>query len=58
MYGVSEDPAGWATAPVAVALACGAVLLGALIVVELRKESPMIDVRILTDRLFASGPRS
>jgi EmrB/QacA subfamily drug resistance transporter len=56
MYGVSEGPQqGWTTAPVALGLACGAVLVAAMIVVELRKESPMIDVRLLTNRLFAAG---
>ncbi|MCW2869694.1 DHA2 family efflux MFS transporter permease subunit [Actinacidiphila oryziradicis] len=56
MYGVSEGPQqGWTTAPVAVGLACGVVLVAAMVVVELRKESPMIDVRLLTNRLFASG---
>src|SRR5882757_10936594 len=38
MYGVSEGPdRGWATAPVAGSVACGAALLVAMIVVELRK---------------------
>jgi EmrB/QacA subfamily drug resistance transporter len=56
MYGVSEGPQqGWTTAPVAVELACGVVLVAAMVVVELRKQSPMIDVRLLTNRLFASG---
>jgi hypothetical protein len=40
---------------VAAGLACGVVLVAAMVVVELRKESPMIDVRLLTNRLFASG---
>ncbi|MFD4558445.1 DHA2 family efflux MFS transporter permease subunit [Streptomyces sp. NPDC058469] len=56
MYGVSEGPGhGWGTPSVTVALACGAVLATVMVVVELRKRSPMIDVRLLKDRLFASG---
>ncbi|MFJ6567623.1 MDR family MFS transporter [Streptomyces sp. NPDC091292] len=56
MYGVSEGPArGWTTVPVTAALACGAVLVAAMVAVELRKRLPMIDVRLLTNRLFASG---
>ncbi|MFK0159628.1 DHA2 family efflux MFS transporter permease subunit [Streptomyces sp. NPDC090499] len=56
MYGVSEGPVrGWDTAPVVAALACGVVLAIAMAVVELRARSPMIDVRLLRDRLFASG---
>ncbi|MFF1625818.1 MDR family MFS transporter [Streptomyces sp. NPDC058272] len=56
MYGISEGPErGWTTPSVAAGLACGAVLVAALAVVELRGRPPMIDVRLLTDRLFASG---
>ncbi|MCX4975028.1 DHA2 family efflux MFS transporter permease subunit [Streptomyces sp. NBC_00620] len=56
MYGVSEGPErGWTTAPIAACVALGVVLVAAMIVVELRKESPMMDVRLLSDRLFASG---
>jgi MFS family permease len=56
MYAVSEGPGqGWATVPVIGGAACGAVLLAAMIAVELRKASPVVDVRLLTNRLFASG---
>src|SRR6202011_1598405 len=56
MYAVSEGPGrGWATVPVIGSAACGAVLLAAMIAVELRKASPVVDVRLLTDRLFSSG---
>ncbi|MER5791435.1 DHA2 family efflux MFS transporter permease subunit [Streptomyces sp. NPDC001980] len=56
MYGVSVGPEqGWWTVPVVAALACGAVLLTAMTVAELRSRAPMIDVRLLRDRLFASG---
>jgi EmrB/QacA subfamily drug resistance transporter len=55
MYGVSEGPAkGW-TAPVILAsLPLGVVLLAALVVVELRTEQPMLDVRLFANRLFRS----
>ncbi|MEU2923545.1 DHA2 family efflux MFS transporter permease subunit [Streptomyces sp. NPDC007251] len=56
MYGISEGPEqGWSTSSVVLALACGAVLATAMVTVELRKRTPMIDVRLLKDRLFASG---
>ncbi|MFL4907870.1 MDR family MFS transporter [Streptomyces sp. MMS24-I2-30] len=56
MYGISEGPEqGWGTAPVAAALGCGAVLAAGLTAVELRKRSPMLDLRLLRDRLFAAG---
>ncbi|MEV6112910.1 DHA2 family efflux MFS transporter permease subunit [Streptomyces sp. NPDC052109] len=56
MYGVCEGPEqDWGTAPVVAALAGGASLTAAMTVVELRKRTPMIDVRLLGNRLFASG---
>ncbi|EPD67227.1 MDR family MFS transporter [Streptomyces sp. HGB0020] len=56
MYGVCEGPrGGWASGTVVASLAAGAVLLLALCVHELRARAPMIDVRLLRDRLFASG---
>lgn len=53
MYGVSEGPiAGW-TAPLVDALiAVGAILLSAMVVVELRTAEPMVDLRLLRDRMF------
>ena len=56
MYSVSEGPQqGWTTVPVAAGLACGVALVAAMVLVELRKESPMIDIRLLTNRLFSFG---
>ncbi|WP_210589157.1 DHA2 family efflux MFS transporter permease subunit [Streptomyces sp. GESEQ-35] len=56
MFGVSEGPErGWSSAPVIVGLACGAVLLTGLVVVEIRKRAPMMDFRLLRIRLFAAG---
>jgi EmrB/QacA subfamily drug resistance transporter len=53
MYAVSEGPSrGW-SAPLVVALGVtGVALLTALVVVELRKREPMIDLRLMTNRLF------
>lgn len=53
MYGVSEGPiTSWVSAPVLGTVAAGAVLLAATVVVELRHGDPMIDLRLLGDRLF------
>lgn len=54
MYGLSEGPSsGWASAPVLVALLAGLALLVALVVVELRVASPLVDLRLLGNRMFA-----
>ena len=56
MYGVSEGPnLGWRQAEVLATIAVGAVLLAAMVVVELRSEAPMVDLRLLKNRLFRSG---
>jgi EmrB/QacA subfamily drug resistance transporter len=55
MYGVSVGPSqGWTTAPVVASIVSGAVLLALLAAVELRSAAPIINVRLLTDRLFSS----
>lgn len=55
MYGVSEGPIkGWGATDVVSTVSSGVVLLAALVVVELRTESPMIDLRLLENRLFRS----
>jgi MFS family permease len=55
MYGVSAGPGrGWSTAPVLVSIALGVVLLVAMVAVELRVPAPVMDVRLLTNRLFSS----
>jgi EmrB/QacA subfamily drug resistance transporter len=55
MYGVSEGPIrSWSSAVVLATIAAGAVLLIALVIVELRKRLPLIDLRLLTNRLFRS----
>jgi len=56
MYGVSEGPdLGWGQTKVLAAIAAGAVLLAAMVVVELRSPAPMVDLRLLGNRLFRSG---
>jgi EmrB/QacA subfamily drug resistance transporter len=55
MYGVSVGPVqGWATAPVVASILSGVVLLTLMVAVELRTAAPIIDVRLLHDRLFHS----
>jgi EmrB/QacA subfamily drug resistance transporter len=56
MFGVSEGPLhGWVSTPVIVAILGGAVLLVALVVVELRVAEPMVDLRLFSDRLFRAS---
>jgi EmrB/QacA subfamily drug resistance transporter len=56
MYGVSEGPnLGWHQPQVLAAIAVGAVLLAAMVAVELRSAAPMVDLRLLANRLFRSG---
>ena len=56
MYGVSEGPIRhWSSSIVQAAIAVGAILLLALVLVELRKRQPLIDLRLLGNRLFRSA---
>jgi EmrB/QacA subfamily drug resistance transporter len=56
MYGVSEGPdLGWHRTQVLAAIAAGIVLLAAMVVVELRSPAPMVDLRLLKNRLFRAG---
>jgi EmrB/QacA subfamily drug resistance transporter len=56
MYGVSEGPnLGWRQAQVLATIPAGAVLLAGMVVVELRSAAPLVDLRLLTNRLFRSG---
>ena len=55
MYGMSEGPVkGWSSGVVLAVLSVGAVLLAVMVVVELRKRLPLIDLRLLGNRLFRS----
>ncbi len=56
MYGVSEGPfKGWGAPVTVAALVSGAVLLVALIWVELRHPQPLVAIRLFSDRLFRSA---
>jgi EmrB/QacA subfamily drug resistance transporter len=56
MYGVSEGPnLGWHQPDVRATIAAGAVLLAVMVAVELRSAAPMVDLRLLGNRLFRSG---
>jgi EmrB/QacA subfamily drug resistance transporter len=55
MFGVSEGPLkGWASTSVVSTIVAGVVLLVSLVVVELRKSEPLLDLRVYKDRLFRS----
>src|SRR6516164_5816164 len=56
MYGVSEGPdLGWRDRQILAAIAAGIVLLAAMVAVELRSPAPIVDLRLLRNRLFRSG---
>ena len=55
MYGVSEGPnTGWTRGPIVASIAVGALLLAAMVVIELRAKAPLLDLRVYADRLFRS----
>jgi EmrB/QacA subfamily drug resistance transporter len=56
MYGVSEGPVrGWDDSLVLLTIAVGLVLLGAMALVELRTRHPLVDLRLLANRLFRAA---
>jgi Na+/melibiose symporter-like transporter len=56
MYGISEGPAqGWLAAPVLAAICAGLALLVAMVAAELRAASPLVDLRLFRNRLFAAA---
>jgi MFS family permease len=56
MYGVSEGPIRhWSSTVVQASIAAGVILLGLLVLTELRKRQPLIDLRLLGNRLFRSS---
>jgi EmrB/QacA subfamily drug resistance transporter len=56
MYGVSEGPAkGWASTGVDATIVVGVVLLAVMVVTELRRREPMVDLRLLGDGLFRAS---
>ena len=55
MYGVSEGPIRhWSSGIVQATIAAGVILLLVLVLTELRKRQPLIDLRLLGNRLFRS----
>jgi EmrB/QacA subfamily drug resistance transporter len=55
MYGVSEGPVtSWGSADVLGSLGAGAILLVVMVRVELATKNPMVDLRLLGNRLFRS----
>ena len=55
MYGLSEGPARhWTSGAVLFSVFSGAALLAVLVVTELRMRQPLIDLRLLSNRLFRS----
>jgi EmrB/QacA subfamily drug resistance transporter len=55
MFGVSEGPLkAWSSPEVVGSCVAGAALLAAMVVVELRVPQPMVDLRLLSGRLFRS----
>jgi EmrB/QacA subfamily drug resistance transporter len=56
MYGVSQGPVtGWGSAAVLAAIGAGAALLLAMVAVELRAANPLVDLRLLRNRLFGAA---
>jgi EmrB/QacA subfamily drug resistance transporter len=56
MYGVSEGPdLGWRDPQVLASIAAGVVLLAGMVAVELRSAAPIVDLKLLGNRLFRTG---
>ena len=56
MYGVSERPStGWTAGPIVACVVAGALLLAAMVVIELRVTAPLLDLRVYADRMFRSA---
>jgi predicted MFS family arabinose efflux permease len=55
MFALSDGPArGWSSPPILVCAALGVTLLVTLVRVELRRRDPLIDLEMLSNRLFAN----
>jgi EmrB/QacA subfamily drug resistance transporter len=53
LYGLSRGgERGWGSTPIVLSLLVGLVLLAALVIVELRKRQPLLQLRLLTERNF------
>ncbi len=56
MYGVSEGPSlGWGSVQVLATIVAGVVLLAMMVRVEMSVEQPMVNLRLLGDRLFRAS---
>jgi EmrB/QacA subfamily drug resistance transporter len=56
LFGLSRAPDdGWTAPNVLVSLIGGGVLFAAMVVVELRRRQPMLDLRLFADRMFRSS---
>ena len=56
MYALSEGPSyGWTSASILSSLLVGVIVLGIFVFVELRKEQPLVNLRLFDDRLFSTS---
>jgi len=56
MYGVSEGPnTSWTQPTIVASIVAGALLLVAMVVIELRVRAPLLDLRVYANRLFRSA---
>lgn len=56
MYGVSEGPdLGWGSSDVVITIVVGVLVLIAMVIFELRTREPMVDLRLLRDRMFRAS---
>ncbi len=59
VFGLLEAPSrGWTDPLILIALFGGLILVGAFIAIEVRRTSPLLDVRLFRNRAFASGSLS
>ncbi|MGC5255774.1 MFS transporter [Gordonia sp. DT218] len=59
VFGLLEAPhRGWDDPVVLVCLVGGILLVGVFCIIELRRESPLLDIRLFTNRAFGSGSLS
>jgi EmrB/QacA subfamily drug resistance transporter len=56
MFGVSEGPnRGWSDGRVLVGIIAGGILTTTMVIYELRKEDPLLDLRVYKNRMFRSA---
>ena len=54
MYGVAEGRTPAGRQPIVACIAAGALLVAAMVIIELRVTAPLLDLRVYADRLFRS----